>query len=511
MCIFNVNIDNFKKIDNSSTIMKQRQNIADSLNEINIFNSKVTIMVLAYNRIEKTKQCLESILKYTNNVDYDLLLVDNGSTDDTLEYFKSIKYDKIRIIHFNKNISATFCYFFIPFEWISKYYVIVANDIIVTSNWLTNLITTAESDEHIGMVNPVSSNVSNLQEVILNFNDVKCMQSVAEKYNLTNSTLWNERLRIVTLCTLFKKECLMAIGWPYCDGGFTHDFGDDDITFRVRRAGYKAILAKDTWIHHNHDFRNTEDKDPIEFQKSIEMGRKNFREKYFGIDAWDDVNNFIPEYLSALKVTSKTERARVLGIDVRCGTPILEIKNALRKFDIFDTECSAHTVDAKYTIDLQTVCGASNVFSGSINGFSESFEQNSFDYIVIGNDINTYSDPFRILKSAYKLLRTNGQLFFSLHNTNNIFNFAYSIGLTSMRDTSHAIDYTVEEILEQLMQQGYNVKFIAARGFEVGAVSQELLSNVNLCFDRLPINDRSETMYRLTSEHYYLVISREET
>ena len=79
-----------------------------------------------------------------------------------------------------------------------------------------------------------------------------------------------------------------------------------------------------------------------------------------------------------------------------------------------------------------------------------------------------------------------------------------------MRDTSHATNYTVEEILEQLMRLGYNVKFIAARGFEAGAISQDLLNNVSACFDKLPISNREETMFRLTSDHYYLVISLEE-
>jgi GT2 family glycosyltransferase len=506
--IIEIDMSQIKASEYEKSIYKVREQVAQYV--MKKHKSMVTILVQAYNGLTKTKRCVESLIESIGDIDCELWLIDNGSTDGTLEYFKTVEFEKMNIIHLNENKGSPLPWHYFSPSMLSKYIAIVASDIIFTKNWLSNLIKIAESDLKIGMVNPMSSNVSNLQQVDLAFNNYDEMKIEAAKFNVSDSRKWNERLRLVTLGTLFKKECLYAIGLPLSDIGFAHNFGDDDITFRVRRAGYKAILAGDTWIHHDDDKSKLSPEKLQKMNEDLAIGRQNFRDKYFGIDAWDDVNNFIPEYLSALKVTSKTERARVLGIDVRCGTPILEIKNALRKFDIFDTECSAHTVDAKYTIDLQTVCGASNVFSGSINGFSESFEQNAFDYIVIGNDINTYSDPFRILKSAYKLLRTNGQLFFSLHNTNNIFNFAYSIGLTSMRDTSHAIDYTVEEILEQLMQQGYNVKFIAARGFEVGVVSQELLSNVNLCFDRLPINDRSETMYRLTSEHYYLVIDRNE-
>ena len=37
---------------------------------------EVTICVLAYHRLEKTRRCVESILKYTRGVTYELLLVD---------------------------------------------------------------------------------------------------------------------------------------------------------------------------------------------------------------------------------------------------------------------------------------------------------------------------------------------------------------------------------------------------------------------------------------------------
>lgn len=49
---------------------------------------EATVFVVAYNRLEKTKRCVASILKYTGGIDYELLLIDNGSEDDTLEYFQ---------------------------------------------------------------------------------------------------------------------------------------------------------------------------------------------------------------------------------------------------------------------------------------------------------------------------------------------------------------------------------------------------------------------------------------
>ena len=41
--------------------------------------AEVSIIIQAYNRLEKTKRCVESVIKYTGSVDYELILLDNGS------------------------------------------------------------------------------------------------------------------------------------------------------------------------------------------------------------------------------------------------------------------------------------------------------------------------------------------------------------------------------------------------------------------------------------------------
>ena len=40
-----------------------------------------SIIILTYNNLEKTKLCLESIRKYTKEEVYEIIVVDNHSTD----------------------------------------------------------------------------------------------------------------------------------------------------------------------------------------------------------------------------------------------------------------------------------------------------------------------------------------------------------------------------------------------------------------------------------------------
>lgn len=255
---------------------------------------EVTVFVVAYNRLEKTKRCVSSILKYTEGIDYELLLVDNGSEDETLEYFQSVPYPRKRIIRITKNLGSQYALNLAMRSFSGRYFVQVTNDVVVTKNWLSNLLCCMESDPQTGMVTPGSSNISNLQEIPLTFSSYEEMQEKAAAYNQSDPWKWEQRLRLITIVLVIKRELIEQIGM--IDRGFYHDFSDDDFSVRVRRAGYKLMLCLDTFVHHDHDFRHGEDKDMQKFRCSLEKGRKNFFDKYHGLDSWDDMSDY-EEYL----------------------------------------------------------------------------------------------------------------------------------------------------------------------------------------------------------------------
>lgn len=54
---------------------------------------KTSIIVLTYNQLALTKQCLESIWKHTNNDCIEVIVIDNGSHDGTRDYLKQITFN----------------------------------------------------------------------------------------------------------------------------------------------------------------------------------------------------------------------------------------------------------------------------------------------------------------------------------------------------------------------------------------------------------------------------------
>ncbi len=375
---------------------------------------KCSIMVQGYNRLHKTRYCVECILKYTQDVDYELILVDNGSDDGTYEFFQSVPYEKKQIIRVTKNIGAGYPLHHVKRIFRGKYFVSISNDIYVTKNWLSNLLKCYESDTKIGYAMPVSSNVSNFQQVDFDYKNFDEMQKKAAVFNISNPLKWEERIRLISMICVWSRQVIDIVGW--FDGAFVHDFGEDDMAARLRRAGYKMMLCRDTWICHDHDFRNMEDKDPATFAASLESGRATYREKYHGIDAWEDINNFEMTLLSPLDTIRLPGTAlRSLVVDGRCGTPVLEIRNRLKRRGAAQIDSFAFTTQAKYYPDLQTV--AHQVDCDRIDFIQSHYSNGSFHVVALCEPVNTYPTPITLLQRLYDFLAPGGLLLFKLRNT----------------------------------------------------------------------------------------------
>jgi SAM-dependent methyltransferase len=148
-------------------------------------------------------------------------------------------------------------------------------------------------------------------------------------------------------------------------------------------------------------------------RQSLEHGKLFFREKYYGVDAWDDVNNYELEMMNLIDPEEKRGcvAPQILGIDVACGTPILELKNKLRMADIFDTQLSAFCSDAKYYVDLKTICSG-KVAVDRIEYLPAHFPLPEFDYVILGRPINLYPQPERLSSEIAALLKPDGQFLF---------------------------------------------------------------------------------------------------
>lgn len=67
---------------------------------------KVSVIIINYNTPKLTKECIKSIIKKTKEINFEIILVDNGSSDDSIKVFEKefSKVNNIKIVYSNENI-----------------------------------------------------------------------------------------------------------------------------------------------------------------------------------------------------------------------------------------------------------------------------------------------------------------------------------------------------------------------------------------------------------------------
>ena len=62
----------------------------------------VSIIIVTYNTLKMTNNCLESIIEYTQGINYEIILVDNASKDGSKDFFE--KDLRIHYIYSESNL-----------------------------------------------------------------------------------------------------------------------------------------------------------------------------------------------------------------------------------------------------------------------------------------------------------------------------------------------------------------------------------------------------------------------
>ncbi len=109
--------------------------------------SKIAIVILNWNGRKYLEQFLPSVFATTYN-DYEVIVADNGSTDDSIEFLKA-NYPTIRLIIFKQNLGFAKGYNEALNQVNAEYYAILNSDVEVTPDWLQPMADLLDSNKKI--------------------------------------------------------------------------------------------------------------------------------------------------------------------------------------------------------------------------------------------------------------------------------------------------------------------------------------------------------------------------
>lgn len=242
----------------------------------------VSIIVLTYNNLELNRKCFDSIISQTAYANYELIIVDNCSTDGTVEYLKEIdtrQYPNVRVILNEENTGFAEGNNIGISVARGQYVLLLNNDTVVSRGWLTSLTKHLENNMQYGMCNPTTNSIGNESMIIARYTNLAEMREFAyttaarhmgEEYHDVN--------RLPLFATLIRKSAIDQIGMldtEYKVGMFE----DDDFTERMIRADYQIVIADDVFIHHvnNGSFKKLSDE---EYKKIFETNKALFEKKW---------------------------------------------------------------------------------------------------------------------------------------------------------------------------------------------------------------------------------------
>ena len=212
----------------------------------------VSVIIVNYNGSHLLKECLESLSRQTYT-DFEIIVVDNGSTDGSVELVKN-HFPEVHILVNETNLGYGEGNNRGIMHSKGRYVVLLNNDTKVHHCWLEELIKVAEEDSSIGMCASKILNYDN-PEIIDNTGLLMYPDGLArgrgrlEKDRGQYDTL--EEVFIPSGCAaLYRREMLEEIG--LFDEDFFLYLDDVDIGLRARLAGWKCIYVPDAIVYHKY-------------------------------------------------------------------------------------------------------------------------------------------------------------------------------------------------------------------------------------------------------------------
>lgn len=215
---------------------------------------ELSIILINYKRVDDTIACIESLYHSTYN-NFDIILVDNGSNDGSVEILKN-KFPNIIIIanQYNfgfsegNNIGLR-----TALKNNYKYFLLLNNDTIVEKDSLSHLIDTIKNQPQIGIV---GSKILYYDYPDLlwfaggsfNFNSSKGYHYGIKEKDIGQYNNYSETDYVTGCCLLTKRDVLENIG--LLDPNYFAYLEDVDFCFRAKIGGYSIVYQPKAVIYH---------------------------------------------------------------------------------------------------------------------------------------------------------------------------------------------------------------------------------------------------------------------
>ncbi|MGE5411841.1 MAG: glycosyltransferase, partial [Clostridiales bacterium] len=276
-----------------ASIYKDLLRVNQEVNAIKPDKCKFSIIIPVHNSIEYTSGCLEKIQStISEDVKYEIIVIDNSSTDGTGEYLKTFK-GPLKVIYNSFNNSYSKANNQGAAVAKGEYLLFLNNDTEVFPGWDSALIKTFEEDKEVGIqggkllypnntiqhagivYGPVKSGMNLHYHIYLcSPKDAPCVNKLREFQMVTGAML------------AVRKDVFEKVKGFDENYQFGHE--DLDLCLSARKAGYKVVYNPKAAAYHFESMTKKQqglEKFALNLSDTTSMDYKNY--KYFH-EKWDE-------------------------------------------------------------------------------------------------------------------------------------------------------------------------------------------------------------------------------
>ncbi|MDQ3056736.1 MAG: glycosyltransferase [Pseudomonadota bacterium] len=228
------------------------EEVIDAMLDEPLASVRVSVIVVTYGNLNFTRNCLDSLQRFSAWPDLEVIVVDNASQDGTPEFLEAWR-DGGESRHIilnadNRGFAAA------NNQGLAiatgDYLILLNNDTFVTQGWVRGLVSHLRSDDGIGLVGPVTNNIGNEAKIDINYNDMEEMAVTASEYTLRHGGRSFDISTPAFFCVAMTRATYEKVG-PLDEAFGVGFFEDDDYCRRIEQQRLRCVCAEDVFIHHH--------------------------------------------------------------------------------------------------------------------------------------------------------------------------------------------------------------------------------------------------------------------
>lgn len=408
----------------------------------------VSIVIVSYNSIDVMKLCLASIRENNSPHTYELVVVDNASTDgvaDWLETQNDIKY----IRNYDNKGFGGGSNQGIKMASPDNDIFLLNNDTYVTPNAIFWLRMGLYENERVGATG-CKSNFASGQMISQKYDTLMEYIEYGIQNNIPDVNPYEKKVWLSGFAMMIKRTALDEIGLLDLRYGMGY-YEDDDMGIRLQSAGYHCVLCHNSFIFHWGSLSFKEKGDMS--GELVSVNRNIFKNKWgFNIDYYSHPRMDLIQYMNDFK----DKAIRVLEVGCGCGATLFRIKYMWPNSEVKGIEI----------VDKIAGIGANNcdIIQGNIENMELPYEKEYFDYIIFGDVLEHLFEPDKVLKRIKPYMKKDASLLISIPNVMSATviipllcgNFQYED--SGILDRTHVKFYTLYTIVKLLEECGYKIQ-----------------------------------------------------